>query len=275
MKGHYMAWLFQTATKMALIEFGLIATIILDCHGQTQPAAGLAQKFEVLSLKHIGNVRLGPPTVVGGIGHIPMRQERPLTYTGVRLSGEVRLISMIYYAYSPLLSPYYRESPDWMDDEFYQVEAIAPPATTNDAARAMLRVGMVERLGLKWKIIEREMRVLMLLRTSMEPKLVPATEVDSDKTQNKRGAFLRKSATIGELAQFLSFFADARVIDKTGIGGTFRFDEDWSSSSNTMRGDNPSVAFALAKKLGLRLEATKELQKVLVIERANLEPTPN
>ena len=155
---------------------------VLAMHGaaQTHPATPTEPHFEVVSLKHVGNIKVGEPTFVGSIGHQTFREERPLNYRGVRLSGEVILDGIVRYAYSPLLSPYYYESPDWMGQEVYQVEGIAPVGTTNETARAMLRTALVERLGLQCKLVDREKRICNLLRGSGEPKLIPSTEVDSN-----------------------------------------------------------------------------------------------
>jgi uncharacterized protein (TIGR03435 family) len=250
---------------------------VLAMHGaaQTHPATPTEPHFEVVSLKHVGNIKVGEPTFVGSIGHQTFREERPLNYRGVRLSGEVILDGIVRYAYSPLLSPYYYESPDWMGQEVYQVEGIAPVGTTNETARAMLRTALVERLGLQCKLVDREKRICNLLRGSGEPKLAPSTEVDSDKVSHQRGVFKRKSASLAELANFLAFFTGTPVFDKTGITGNYQFDEDWSHATTGRPGDDPNVGFAVAKKLGLKLEAGKQMQKTLVVGRANVEPTPN
>jgi uncharacterized protein (TIGR03435 family) len=139
----------------------------------------------------------------------------------------------------------------------------------------MLRTALADRLGLQCKLVDREKRICNLLRGSGEPKLIPSTEVDSNTVSYQRGVFRRKSATLADLASFLTFFTGTPVFDKTGITGSYQFDEDWSHAITGRPGDDPNVGFGVAKKLGLKLEAGKQMQKTLVVERASVEPTPN
>ena len=252
-----------------------LSALAVHSTAQTHAAAPAEPQFEVVALKHVGNIKVGESVFAGSIGHQEFREERPLNYRGVRLSGEAILNRILRYAYSPLLNPYYFESPFWMEQEVYQIEAIAPVGTTNETARAMLRTALADRLGLQCKLVDREKRICNLLRGSGEPKLVPSTEVDSNTVSYQRGVFRRKSATLADLASFLTFFTGTPVFDKTGITGSYQFDEDWSHATTGRPGDDPNVGFAVAKKLGLKLEAGKQMQKTLVVERASVEPTPN
>ncbi len=159
-----------------------------------------------------------------------------------------------------------------MDSEFYRIEAIAPVGTTEETARAMLRTALVERLGLHWKLVDREKSILNLLRGSGDLKLIPSTEAETDTVFHQVGVFKRKSASLTDLAVFLSLLTRTQVFDKTGITGRYKFDEDWSQEITGSWGADPNIAFSVVKKLGLKLEAGKQMQKTLVIERANKEP---
>ena len=98
-------------------------------------AAAQAQKFDVVSFKHVGNYRDGGR--VEGAMHYG-RPWRAPQYTGTRLSGEVPLDVILRFAFSPLVNPYYREAPQWMNEEWHAIDARAPVGTTEDNARAML-----------------------------------------------------------------------------------------------------------------------------------------
>ena len=165
--------------RVAMLCWCLFA-LAVHSTAQTHAAAPAEPQFEVVSLKHVGNIKVGESVSAGSIGHQEFREERPLNYRGVRLSGEAILNRILRYAYSPLLNPYYFESPFWMEQEVYQIEAIAPVGTTNERARAMLRTALADRLGLQCKLVDREKRICNLLRGSGEPKLIPSTEVDSN-----------------------------------------------------------------------------------------------
>jgi uncharacterized protein (TIGR03435 family) len=255
----------------------LLVALAAHSTAQTHAAAPAEPAFEVASLKHVGNVMDGAVvTDLGGGKHqVNFRERRPVKYTGVRLLGEDSLDRILRYAFSPLLTPYHCESLAWMEDEFYQIEAIAPVGTTIETAGAMLRTVLVQRLGLRWKMVDRERSILNLLRGNGDLKLVPSTEAETDTEFHQVGVFKRKSGSLADLAGFLSMLAGAHVFDKTGITERYKFDEDWSHEITGPWGTDPNIAFAVVKKLGLKLEAGKQMQKTLVIERANKEPTPN
>lgn len=181
---------------------------------------------------------------------------------------------MVRYAFIPLATPFYLETPDWMESEFYQLEAIAPAGTPNEAARAMLRIVLAERLGLKYKFVEKEKPTLTLLRGSGAPKLTAAAVAKPDPGPGNFATFKRKSALMEDFASFLGSLAGVSVIDKTGIIGNYQFDEDWHTEMGRPEA-NPAIAVAIAKKFGLKMQTGKEMRKILVVERANQEPTPN
>jgi len=104
---------------------------------------------------------------------------RPVEFKGVRLSGDTSLSSYVEFACSPLLKPYRDEFPQSLVDRahaYYQIDAIAPPGTTIDGARVMLRNALAERLGFQFHLTDREVPVYNLVRGSGELKLAPATD---------------------------------------------------------------------------------------------------
>ena len=203
------------------------------------------------------------------------RTWRSPLYTGTKLSGEVPLSAILRFAFSSLVNPYYCEAPQWMNEEWYAIDAIAPSGTTEDAARAMLQIALADRLGLQFHLADREKKILVLLRGNSALKLLPSTEPEPNPGLHQVGVFKNKSASLADFAGFLSWMTGSQVVDRTGIPGRFNFDIDWSQKIEGPPGSDPSVAYAGAQKLGLKLEASKDLQKTLVIDRANQEPTPN
>jgi len=203
------------------------------------------------------------------------RPWRTLRYTGARLSGEVPLDVILRFAFSSLVNPYYCEAPFWMNEEYYQIDAIAPAGATEENARAMLRTALAERLGLQYHVADKEKKILALLRGSGALRLLPSTEPEPNPGLHRVGVFKNKSASLPDFAGFLSWMTGSQVIDKTGIPGRYNFDVDWSQKIEGPPGSDPSIAYAGVQRLGLKLEAAKDMQKTLVIDRANKEPTPN
>lgn len=181
------------------------------------------------------------------------------------------------------MRPFYCENPDWITQEWYAIDAIAPAGTTENDARAMLRTALADRLGLQYHLADREKKILALLRGSGAPKLLPLTEPEPNPGLHQLGVFKNKAASLADFAGFLGTLETSQVVDKTGIQGRYRFDVDLSKEliSESQSGNwdpregAPGLAQAAVKKLGLRLEPGRDLQKTLVIDRANREPTPN
>ena len=64
---------------------------------------------------------------------------------------------------------------------------------------------------------------------------------------------------------------DRRVIDETGLAGTFDFDLKWTSLSSraptpAVGDDSPSIFVALQEQLGLKLEPVDGPREVIVID---------
>jgi uncharacterized protein (TIGR03435 family) len=80
------------------------------------------------------------------------------------------------------------------------------------------------------------------------------------------------------LATHLSTAVDRIVQDRTGLAGGFDFELAWSGSSLKPAagtpGDLPSVFTALQEQLGLRLEPSRGLVDVLVIDSVE-RPAPD
>jgi uncharacterized protein (TIGR03435 family) len=68
--------------------------------------------------------------------------------------------------------------------------------------------------------------------------------------------------------KFLGSVVFYDVISRAGIHGPYSFDVDWSSRlKKDIRGLGPGTAPAGVKRLGLKLEAAKEMREVLAVNR--------
>jgi uncharacterized protein (TIGR03435 family) len=79
---------------------------------------------------------------------------------------------------------------------------------------------------------------------------------------------------------------DRSVVDKTGISGKYDFDLEWADDETQFGGklrqrtsaedgsDKPDFFAAIQQQLGLRMDATKRLVEVLVIDQVE-RPSEN
>ena len=73
-----------------------------------------------------------------------------------------------------------------------------------------------------------------------------------------------RGITMATFAKLLSSrVTDRPVVDSTGLDGKFTFRLEWEPEP-----DGPSVYIALQEQLGLKLESSKDLVNVLVIDHA-------
>ena len=90
--------------------------------------------------------------------------------------------------------------------------------------------------------------------------------------------------TMTDLAAWLSSSAGQLVLDRTELSGKWNVDLTWAqpsrgaldgvTSPSTTDPDRPSIFTAVQEQLGLKLEATRLLIEVLVIDRAE-RPLPD
>jgi uncharacterized protein (TIGR03435 family) len=247
-----------------LMVMGSVLVLAAQDNSHSRPLAQREAGFDVVSLKHTGNLFRG-------------RQPRPLQFRGGRLTGDIPLVGLIQFAYP--LHPWRFSGPDWVRTEFYEIGAIAPAETGVDSARAMLRSVLADRMGLKCHFEDRTASVYALVAGNGRPSLHPAK--DGAFPQNgarSMGVFKSESATLADFAGFLSSLVLSEVYDETGLAGRFSFDLDWSGElGNSMRSGLPdlSVVYAGVKTLGLKLEPRKAALKFLLIDSISKEPTPN
>ena len=81
-----------------------------------------------------------------------------------------------------------------------------------------------------------------------------------------------QEATIRQLSDYLENFAGGRIEDRSGLTGEYDLTLSWSRDSNDVQ--RPSIFTAIQEQLGLKLERTRGLVEVLVIDSVE-RPTPN
>jgi len=186
--------------------------------------------------------------------------------------------------------------PAWIDSEHYDIVAKTPTEVRPnlDEQMSMLRRLLTDRFQLTFHRERKELSVYALTVAKGGPKLKetaltpdsfpegppPLIFVVSPQLVSLPGRY----ATIGELASVMQRAAlDHPVVDQTGISGRYDFDLEWTPDETQFGGmlgkgvddpAKPGLFAAIQQQLGLRLEATRGLVEVLVIERAE-RPSEN
>ena len=176
--------------------------------------------------------------------------------------------------------------PKWIDTDRFDIDArsvIWDAANPPDQARMReeyrriterLRNLLADRFHLTFHAETREQPVYALVVAKGGSKLQEATE--SERPFIRRmgvGTLKGVASSVGMLIGNLSNELERRVIDKTGLTGTYDFELKWrpALSADT---DGATIFGALEEQLGLRLESEKGPVKILVVESAE-KPSTN
>ena len=79
---------------------------------------------------------------------------------------------------------------------------------------------------------------------------------------------------MASLCNQLRLASDAPVLDKTGLAGAYTFKLDWSPNEAPADAPGPPPLPMALRALGLRLQASRDLFPVLIIEHAE-KPSAN
>jgi uncharacterized protein (TIGR03435 family) len=182
------------------------------------------------------------------------------------------------------IKEYQVTGPDWIDTELYNIDATMPPGTSGDQVLIMVRNLLKDRFQLALHSEMKEMTVYALTVGKNGPKMQQA-EFGRGGTYTSPGKMVGKGVFMRNLTENLSRQLDMPVIDNTGLKGAFDFTLEWQPEP---RGDShaagapapeasagPSIFTAVQEQLGLKLEARKAPLEVLVVDRAERNPTGN
>jgi uncharacterized protein (TIGR03435 family) len=189
-------------------------------------------------------------------------------------------------------------APAWARSDRYNVTATLPREATVSETALMLRNLLVDRFQLLVHIETRERDVLALVRLDPSRPFPPGFQrIDEDCTQPRddkpmpqvrqietaemptclsinNGRILNSGGMPTKmLAAQVSGYAGRRVIDQTGLPGSYRFVLRYSRpepNAPPATDDYPDITTALREQLGLKLVPTKAPVNVVVVDR--LEP---
>ena len=274
---------------------GLLAALIAIA-GAGLPAqdAGLPS-FEVASIK--------PQT--GSPQYVPSSPDR-------YVHPQATLRSLVGYAWD-VRDFQVEGGPDWTGSRAFDVSARAPGAVGDRAMRLMMRRLLAERFALRTRSETRELPSYALVRARREGELgtglVPASVDCAAILAQRAGALpppgdaspacawrvgiappaafmMVDGAPMGEFAGLIERLVRRRVVDETGLAGSFDVRLEFSTEGlglptpppdatpPTPARDIPSLFTALEEQLGLKLESRRGPVPVIVIESAQL-PTPD
>ncbi len=182
--------------------------------------------------------------------------------------------------------------PGWLDTDRFDIMAKADMEGTPNKAQvtAMLRKLLADRLNLRFHLVKKEATIYALTVQSSGSKLTPSTSDPNDPAPP--GGMTRQPGHwhVTALNVNMEGFAaglqgnvlDQPVIDRTGLSGRFDITLDWAPDEFQSAGNPPSdndAAFpdlfsALRNQLGLKLERTKGLVDILVIDHLE-KPSEN
>ena len=183
--------------------------------------------------------------------------------------------------------------PSWLETDHFDIYANAPPKTSSDTVKLMLRTLLADRFKLVLHTDSKPLPAFVLSAGKGEPKLTPAdTSVDSnckyvDPPPNlPQGTvpyitFTCHNTTMATFAENIHNWAGgyltSPVVDSTGLKGSWDFDIKWTGKGGLARAgaDGISIFDAVDKQLGLKLEAKTAPLPVVIVDSAIEKPTPN
>jgi uncharacterized protein (TIGR03435 family) len=293
---------------MRYVAYTAIALVCTTLRAQTPPAS---PRFEVASVKPAANdvKRIGGGSMMREMVQDMIRNQLPVGVIPTAGPGRIRLenwalLDLIAVAYSVHAAQV--SGPAWLSDQGFDIEAKPPEGTPKGQLNVMLQALLEERFGLT---VHRETQtrqgfVLTVGKNGAklqpaEPTHDPAQELTEEQqkaktlqhrkslftamskcVQENRGSGTplggRQSATwpsitTEQLAYRLARFAEAPVIDKTGLTGKYSvFIVTWKNA------DVPGgTVFDVVEKLGLQLEPRKVTVETVVVDQVSKTPTAN
>lgn len=248
--------------------------LLLICAGSSGQVPAQTASFEVASLKPVQparpfSVELG--TVLHG----------RVTMTNVTLAQCLRFTFKIN-------NDSQFAGPDWIKstDSLFNIEAKAPPETTKDQMRLMMRNLLTERFGLKLHHEQRELRYVALvvdkkgskLRESEGKPAAVATEV-------RPGRIAVRGVSIGTLIVMLGIFTSTPIVDLTDLKGIYDVKIEWNPRQRAAQPDEVPVARdiaeglslfdAMQEQLGLKADVRKGPMDLIVVDHAERVPLAN
>jgi uncharacterized protein (TIGR03435 family) len=190
--------------------------------------------------------------------------------------------------------------PAWVRSEYFDVNTEATESTFQDRLFLMMQALLAERFSLKTHFETKEQTVYVLVAAKTGKRPPTGLQVTTEgscvrvgsagspdpKACGSLGMGLNhleaQEVTMARFAEALSRVLDRKVIDRTGKPEKFNVSLQWlpeehappSGDAITLPPDTPAIFTAVKEQLGLRLEPSKALIDLLVIDYAE-RPSAN
>lgn len=253
-----------------------------------------APLYFILMTAAFGQTEVPPAFDLADV-HVSPHVTNPFMRGGVVRGGrfEIRTASML-----ELISSAYSVDaekvlggPSWLEIDRFDILAKAPAGTSQETAKEMLRTLLAERFKLKVRTDSKEIPAFVLSAGKGKPKLKESggtglSNCQGQPQEAKPGMIpynvvACRNRTMEQLAHDLHDMANGYltnpVVDQTGLKGSWDFELKWSSRGALAASgpDGISIFDAVEKQLGLKLQADKVAQPVIVVESVNEKPTEN
>lgn len=240
---------------------------VVRCFGQTPPTP---PAFEVASVK-VSKEPPGSDSSHSTLGSLSMRNMTLRACIGMAYNvKEFQVLG----------------GPKWLDADRYDIDAKSAGAAQGPERMAMLQTLLAQRFQL---VLHRESKTypgyaLVVGKAGLK---MHAVEPGKTNLSTHNGSMTAEKASLADLAGNLSRRSGILVEDVTGVTSVFDFKLELPPQENRMAptsGDAPgdaasdpasfaaALSNALQDQLGLKLEARKIQQEVLVIDRAEKPP---
>ncbi|MBI4906502.1 MAG: TIGR03435 family protein [Acidobacteria bacterium] len=256
--------------KLGLVVLGLMAVVGPVGVGMLR---GQAETFEVVSVKR------SDPGARGLV--IQFR-----TGGGQRVVN-ARLRQLIMQAYDAEKFQVVG-GPSWVDTEGFDIEVKGEELVAGDGAAMerwlkLMRARMRSLLAERFRLVVREERkeaAVLVLRVEKNGHKLKASTEGFDGISGMPGQIVAEKVEMKNLAAYLSGQLGRRVVDQTGLSGTYAFRMRWTPEGNggpladekaggaaPVAEGGPALNTAIQGQLGLRLESSEGVVPVYVIER--------
>ena len=186
--------------------------------------------------------------------------------------------------------------PTWVATDTFDIEAKAedPEHTSQDQLRVMLQNLLIERFNLKFHREQKEMPGfdLVVAKSGLKMKPAEGSGPGGGMSMSLRGPGMpmttaSERASMTNIISFLSGRLGRAIQDKTGLTGNYQFSLNWTpgegesgglmgamlqpppgAAGNSASEPGVSLFTALREQMGLRLEASKVMLDVFVIDSA-------
>lgn len=209
---------------------------------------------------------------------------------GTFTATNVPLVRLVQFAYD-IPESLILGGPDWIRNNRFDINAKAAAEVPHDHFRLMMKSLLEDRFKLRLRTEEREMPVFELVLARTDGRVGPNLHDCSNKNDQAglsspekpfvapRGGTVAAGdcSNLAPLVNLASAKVQTAVINKTGLSGQWRYDIYFGPDlpqPDALNPDLPSFVTALREQLGLKLERTRGVVDVLVVESAD-QPTEN